>query len=301
MLEMRKLILMTIFPRTMITLKSAVDEFLEAGSLKFSPHTVRDYTLTLGRAVRHFANNPLLCDLQARDMTGFLSRAIPGSNKNRLNAYIALSSLFTWALKNNYVERHIMRLVEKPRATRKEIIPFSETEVKAMLREAGRMEMRNRALMLFMLDNGAREAEVCDIRLADIHDGMVKVLGKGARERMLPVSARTWRVILEYLDQSQGQRERYLFVTEAGKKIKPDRLYKLIHRIGERAGVERAYPHRFRHTFAVNYLLNEGDPFSLQRILGHSTMEMVNRYLALVREDIQKIHKKASPVTNWNL
>ena len=72
-------------------------------------------------------------------------------------------------------------------------------------------------------------------------------------------------------------------------------------RLGRRAGVRKCHPHRFRHTFAVNYLVNGGDPFTLQRILGHSSMEMVNRYLALARDDIAAVHKKASPVKHWKL
>jgi len=74
-----------------------------------------------------------------------------------------------------------------------------------------------------------------------------------------------------------------------------------LERIGVRAGVSGVTVHRFRHTFAINYLRNGGDPWSLQMMLGHSTMEMVKNYLALAQADLEKNHKIASPVDNWRL
>lgn len=75
----------------------------------------------------------------------------------------------------------------------------------------------------------------------------------------------------------------------------------LLRRLGERASVKDVHSHRFRHTFAIEFMRNGGDVFSLQRLLGHSSLEMVRRYLTLADTDAKFSHEKASPADRWHL
>jgi integrase/recombinase XerD len=92
-----------------------------------------------------------------------------------------------------------------------------------------------------------------------------------------------------------------LFLGSEGDPLNRDALLKLLIRLGVKAGVQDCHPHRFRHTFAVNFLRNGGNAFELQMALGHTTLQMVQTYLALAQANLDAAHRKASPVENWRL
>jgi site-specific recombinase XerD len=163
---------------------------------------------------------------------------------------------------------------------------------------------RNRAIILVLLDTGIRASELCALQIhqVDLGNRRLRVFGKGNKERTIPFSARTGQAIWKYLaTRGDDLADNFLFATSNDGPINRHDLRKILVRIGKRAGLEGVNVHRFRHTFAINYLRNGGDPWSLQMMLGHSTMEMVKNYLALAQADLEKNHKIASPVDNWRL
>lgn len=304
-----------------ILFSSAVEQFLFAKrSQRLSNHTIRDYE----RTFRRFSET-LPKDLPVSEITPFHIRrflaSLTCSKKTLLNTHVGLSSLWSWMVKENLCQSNIMKKVDRPRPEIRAIIPFSQDEVKKLFASIkwsstysrpGKREtshrlkdyFRNRAIMLVLLDTGMRASELCGLRFSDFIDrSRIRVFGKGSKERILPLSPATIRSIDDYVKyeritiQDQGE---YIFVTANGKKMRADDLYHRISKIGERAGIH-SHPHRFRHTFAINFLRNGGDIYSLQAMLGHSSLEMVKRYLAIARADVEMAHRKASPVINWCL
>lgn len=315
-----------------MTLTEAIQAFLFAKEIQgLSPNTIRNYRLTLARFRMFFDGaNPLLCDVSIREIREFLhqlqtkppssSATIPRkleplSPKSIRNVHATLSSLWEWAIEEKLVETNVVRAIRPPNPQMPTIKPFDERDIRAVLRQAGQgstseLRYRDRAMILFLLDTGVRASELCNLRLAnvDLKQGSAIVRGKGrldrgtGRQRIVFLGGRAQRAVHRYLLERKAEEpEAWLFVATNGRQLTRDVLGRHLRRLGERAGVLPCNPHRFRHTFAIFYLRNGGDVFTLQRLLGHSSLDMVQRYLSIAQSDVEAAHRKAGPVDNWGL
>ena len=160
-----------------------------------------------------------------------------------------------------------------------------------------------------MLDTGLRVNELINLMMDNVwlEEGLIKVLGKGNKERLVPIGKQIrkllWRYITRYRPEPARPNLNNLFLNRDGRPLTKNRVDSLMKRYGKMAGLTgiRCSPHTLRHTFAINYLRNEGDVFSLQKILGHSSLEMTRRYCELANVDVKKVHATASPVDNLKL
>jgi site-specific recombinase XerD len=321
--------------KRLLTLSNAaVGLLLQMEGSGYSEYTVRNYRLVFTRLVDYLGADTPIATIGADDITQFMAhlatlRQAPAgiasrpsrrfSNKTLRNHHTAVSALWTWAVEQGYADDHIVRRVKPPRPTKPTIVPFTTDDIHAMLSATARNRkyvqvhsktlaankrptaLRDKAILLLLLDTGLRAQELCDVTTdnLDLTNRTIRVWGKGAKERVVPFDAKVGRAIWEYQTQERPSvRDKHVFLNNKGHPMDPNILYKLIHRIGDRAGVSRAYPHRFRHTFAIMYLRNNGDIFTLKRVLGHETFEMVNRYLEIARADIEIAHATASPVAH---
>jgi site-specific recombinase XerD len=257
---------------------------------------------------------------QPGDVEAFLA-AQPVSNKSRKNYFIALSAFWTWAVNEQLARIHILRGLHSPRAEVHAIEPFSQGEIREVMAAVNRSRIyrstggaprdhalkhavRNRGIIMLLLDTGMRASELCHLTLGDVNikKNLVIVFGKGNKERAIPISSRTSQALWKYISGRDALRSQDpLFITTNGDKLDRRHLADMLQHIGIRAGVPNVHPHRFRHTFAITYLRNGGDIYTLQAILGHSTLEMVRTYLRLASVDIEEAHRRASPVENWRL
>lgn len=304
-----------------LTLYQMIDGYMLSAESRLSPHTIADYSNTYRKFTAFLKEDLPVSEIETSAIEGFLASLKGLKKKTILNYHTGLSALWQWGEDRGIVDRNIIRQVTPPKPEIMEIQPFSAEDVKLILSSlsktkpyytAGRREVmntlhfsdRSRAMILLMLDTGIRVSEMCELKVKDVdlRNKFVLVFGKGSKERSIPISPRTAQSIWRYFTTKPDQLVFMpAFSTDRGLGLDRANVLKQCKRIGERAGVQDCHPHRFRHTFAIQYLRNGGDIYTLQKILGHSTLDMVKRYLMIAQTDLTAAHRVASPVTRWGL
>lgn len=191
-----------------------------------------------------------------------------------------------------------------------QIQPFTEEQVQALLRAASKSKYpkRNEAILLLMLDTGLRVSEICALNIAeiDLTGQQVSIQeGKGGNAQFVPFARETKRGIYNYLRERgvcEGEESLPFLPSDrgsgAGERMSRGGLLRLYIRLGKVAGINgvRCSPHTMRHTFAIFFLRTNGNVFSLKLMLGHESLAMVNRYVALSQADVTRQHAQHSPV-----
>ncbi len=296
------------------TFSQIVEKCLNARrAARYSENTLNDYCTTYKKILVFLDNDPPFTQIDVKTITSFLASQTKVSDKTVLNYHTGLSSLWGWAAKHGYCANNLVRQIQAPKPKEVDITPYTRREVCLLLEACkdGRFPLRDKAVLLMLVDTGVRASEISALNLADMNriEQYVIVLGKGNKKRRLKFSTSTKDSILTYLKkkrniQSQHIRKRKhepLFATKQGNNMKRGTLRLLLHRLDERSGVSNVHAHRFRHTFSIEFLRNGGDIYTLQRMLGHTSLDMVKRYLKIAQVDIDRQHQKASPVRHWNL
>lgn len=307
-------------------LSLAIEGFLLFRAGAGSINTMKDYANTLHKWVAHIGDVDT-SELAADHVRRFLyhlrieEELAPKTVKN---AWIGLSAFFTWLEGEMGIEHVIRRYkIKMPAAQSREIIPLDKQQLRQLLLACERSaewdgekrsgpttlratRVRDRAIILLLLDTGCRASELCALLIGDVDmkTGAVQVRrGKGGKGRTVYLGNLARESLWRYVSKRKDSRPADpLFETTKHGPIDRAALRKMLLAAGKRAGVvEPVTPHRLRHTFAITYLRNGGDVYTLQRLLGHSSMEMVKRYLALAQTDIADAHRRASPVDNWRL
>jgi integrase/recombinase XerC len=302
-----------------ITLARSVGSFLSylADERRFSPRTVEAYGSDLHRFVafweREFANQtaartplPKIDTLAVRSHLASLHRA-KLSNRSLSRHLSTLRSFFRWACREGHLQKNPAKGLPSPRAakTLPRALTLSDTEQLLDVEDEGRFPERERALFELLYATGLRVAEASGLDLDDVDMGsrLVRVTGKGSRERIVPFGEAAADALAEYLPPRaalaaavEDLKAEPLFVNTRGGRLTTRSMARLLKRRLRAAGLPTGIsPHALRHTFATHLLQAGADLRAIQELLGHTSLSTTQKYTHLDAARLAEVYRRAHP------
>ncbi len=197
-----------------------------------------------------------------------------------------------------------IKLPKTPRRLPKVVL--SAAEIKKLLNAPDMRTnrgYRNRVILEILYDTAIRRTEACNIRLIDVDlaSGYIRIMGKGSKERVVPVSSRVCEMIQNYLlavrpSFVQGKDTSFLILNRWGNQMHPNAIWAVVKRCTDLAGIKkRVSPHTLRHTCATHMLKNGAPVRHIQEFLGHESLESTQVYTHVTINDLKAIHAKYHP------
>ena len=196
-----------------------------------------------------------------------------------------------------------IRKVKAPKVALEPIEPVSMETIKTLLagcKQGSFTGERDRAIILALLDTGARASEMTTMNLEDMNPISGEILirqGKGSKPRTVYLGKQARRALRKYM-KVRHSTSPAVWVTQEGERLTYSGLRQIMRRRSEKAGVDTPGLHDFRRFFALQCLRNGMDIFTLQRLMGHADIQVLRRYLAQTNQDVQEGHRRAGPVDN---
>jgi integrase/recombinase XerD len=219
---------------------------------------------------------------------------------------VTIRHFFRFALMEGYVQEDPAATIESPRFRQSLPEFLSVEEVDRLLRQPDTtaiVGMRDRAMIELMYSCGLRVSELCGLRVADLQAeaGCLRCIGKGDKERLVPVGRQALEAVQRYLRTSRPKLLRqdsspHLFLNQKGRTVGRITFWKTLGEYGRKAGLRKALtPHMLRHSFATHLLDRGADLRSVQMMLGHSDISTTQIYTHVVEERLKQVYKAHHP------
>lgn len=277
-----------------------------------SRHTLRAYTGDLSQFVtflaQHRGKSASIADVANASLSDFrawMSRQTMNgrANSSRARTLSGLKNFLSWMDKQGLAHNSAIKTVRTPKLPRKLPRPLHESQASNILDDTGEgdwVSMRDRALFTMLYGCGLRIDEALGLNIADLpRDGFIRVMGKGRKERQVPVLPMVVRAVDEYRAACPYPEEgaRPLFIGEKnGKRLNQGVAQKSMRDQRRRLGLpETATPHALRHSFATHLLQNGANLREIQELLGHASLSTTQRYTDINAQEMLAVYKKAHP------
>ena len=290
---------------------SLIDAFLDAAWAErgLSRNTLQSYRYDLQALAAHQREiDSGLLAASREDLLHFLAgRVGEGSSPRSVSRYLSgFRQFYQWLLREGRVSADPSALIESPKLGRGLPKALGESQVVALLEapDTGTsLGLRDRTMLELMYATGLRVSELVDLELPDVNlnQGVVRVVGKGGKERLIPLGEESISWLQRYLETARpellkGAACSRVFVTARKAGMTRQAFWHAIRKYASAAGIERKVsPHMLRHSFATHLLNHGADLRVVQLLLGHSDLSTTQIYTHIAREGLKQLHSKHHP------
>lgn len=284
------------------TFDFAVESFLtDCTSRRLTKSTLLYYSKNLRTMVRYLAERKIehVETLTHHDLRKFLVALGKRdfSAQYQHNIFRSIRTFFNFCVTEEIVEESPLEKLRAPKLPKREVVAFTDDEIKRILKACE--NERDRAICLFLLDSGVRLSELLAMNVGDVDPdtGAVKVRqGKGQKDRTVYLGAKSRRQLRRYLAERPNVpgAKSALFVAERKpmRRLTVSGLVQIMVRLGEATGIEHCTCHTFRRTFASKCLQNKMNVYAVAKLMGHATIQMLERYLKIAEDDLAAAHEE---------
>jgi len=286
-----------------------IDQFLDAVWVEqgLSENTLSAYGSDLRIFAKWLAGKSML-EVDGAELSSFLASRYKEGIGNRSSARI-LSSLrrfYAYYIRENNIKVDPTALIESPHIGQPLPASLSEQDVELLLdapEVTNALGFRDRAMLEMLYATGLRVSELVNLKFEQIsfRQGVVRIIGKGNKERLVPVGEEAMSWLENYMGQARktilGERQcDYLFVTNRAGSMTRQAFWHIIKRHAKKAGINKELsPHTLRHAFATHLLNHGADLRVVQLLLGHSDLSTTQIYTHIARERLKELHSKYHP------
>lgn len=300
------------------TLESKIQDFLNYLKVerRYSDKTLIAYERDLYKFNQFIkqSGGGQLSEIEYRDIRLYIAELSSlGLKRTSISRHLSsLRSFFNYAIRENWIEQSPMDLVQYQ--LKKQHLPdfFYEDEMELLFNSVEQsshpLKLRNQAILEILYATGMRVSECCQLKLSqvDFDVQMIRVFGKGNKERIVPVGDQAIIVLQHYMNDlrpellsksfNRSDAESYIFLSEKGLPLTTDQVRSILQKIVDEGALHlKIHPHKLRHTFATHLLNHEADLRTVQELLGHEDLSSTQIYTHITKDKLKSMYMNVHP------